>query len=61
MPSKSPVTREPELPEITDEPISIAERFQRARQGALNTPPKHRTKPTPTTPKSKPSTKKTQE
>jgi hypothetical protein len=33
-------------PEIVDEP-GMAERFQRGIQRALNTPPKHRTAPTP--------------
>ena len=34
------------LPEIVDEP-GASERFQRVLQRALNTPPKHRTSPTP--------------
>ena len=33
-------------PAIVDEP-GMAERFQRGLQRALNTPPQHRTKPTP--------------
>jgi hypothetical protein len=44
MPSKSPVTRAPNLPEVADEP-GMAERFQRGLQRALNTLPQHRTKP----------------
>jgi hypothetical protein len=41
--------RKPAAPpkiEIIDEP-GMAERFQRGLQRALNTPPQHRTKPTP--------------
>jgi hypothetical protein len=41
--------------EITDEP-GMAERFQRALRKALNTPPKHRTAPTPKT-KERPTSK----
>jgi hypothetical protein len=41
--------------EITDEP-GMAERFQRALRKALNTPPKHRTAPTPKT-KERPASK----
>jgi hypothetical protein len=40
---------------ITDEP-GMAERFQRALRKALNTPPKHRTAPTPKT-KERPASK----
>jgi hypothetical protein len=44
-------------PTIVDEP-GMAERFQRGLQRALNTPPKHRTKPKPTpTPKQRPASK----
>jgi hypothetical protein len=46
---------QPKTPEITDEP-GMAERFQRALQKALNTPPKHRTSPTPK-PKERPASK----
>lgn len=46
----------PELPEIIDEP-GMAERFQRGLQRALNTPPQHRTKPTPK-PKERPASKR---
>jgi hypothetical protein len=42
-------------PEIIDEP-GMAERFQRALRKALNTPPKHRTAPTPKT-KERPASK----
>jgi hypothetical protein len=45
----------PPLPEIADEP-GMAERFQRGLQRALNTPPTHRTKPTPK-PKERPASK----
>jgi hypothetical protein len=36
-------------PEIVDEP-GMAERFQRGLRNLLNTPPQHRTKPTPKPP-----------
>ena len=42
-------------PEIIDEP-GMVERFQRALRRALNTPPKHRTAPTPK-PKERPASK----
>ena len=49
-------TRPPTEPvEIHDEP-GMAERFQRALRKALNTPPKHRTAPTPKT-KERPASK----
>jgi hypothetical protein len=35
-----------DAPEIADEP-GMAERFQRGLRNLLNTPPQHRTKPTP--------------
>ena len=41
--SKPPVA---DVPEIADEP-GWAERFQRGLQRALNTPPQHRSAPTP--------------
>ena len=44
-PSKPPSA---DPPAIVDEP-GMAERFQRALRKALNTPPKHRTSPTPKT------------
>jgi hypothetical protein len=48
--------RPPEIvPEVVDEP-GMAERFQRALRKALNTPPKHRTAPTPK-PKERPASK----
>lgn len=43
------------LLDIKDEP-GMAERFQRGLQRALNTPPQHRTKPTPK-PKKRPASK----
>jgi hypothetical protein len=43
------------VPELEDEP-GMAERFQRGLQRALNTPPQHRTKPTPKT-KERPASK----
>ena len=54
-----PRNKEPEIPKpedrIVDEP-GMAERFQRALRKALNTPPKHRTAPTPK-PKERPASK----
>jgi hypothetical protein len=41
--------------DVQDEP-GMAERFQRALRKALNTPPKHRTSPTPKT-KERPASK----
>jgi hypothetical protein len=54
-----PRNKEPDTPKpedrIVDEP-GMAERFQRALRKALNTPPKHRTSPTPKT-KERPASK----
>ena len=52
---KRPAKRPIEPPQIVDEP-GIAERFQRALRKALNTPPMHRTAPTPKT-KERPASK----
>jgi hypothetical protein len=46
--SKKPPKPKPELELILDEP-GMAEHFQRAPRKALNTPPKHRSAPTPKT------------
>jgi hypothetical protein len=51
---KKPAATPPEI-EIVDEP-GMAERFQRGLQRALNTPPTHRTNPTPK-PKDRPASK----
>lgn len=45
----------PKLPKIADEP-GMPERFQRGLRNLLNTPPQHRTKPTPK-PKERPASK----
>jgi hypothetical protein len=54
-----PRNKEPDTPKpedrIVDEP-GMAERFQHALRKALNTPPKHRTAPTPKT-KERPASK----
>jgi hypothetical protein len=52
---KRPAKPSTEPPEIVDEP-GMEERFQRALRKALNTPPKHRTAPTPKT-KERPASK----
>jgi hypothetical protein len=53
---KRQLTTPPLAPvDIQDEP-GMAERFQRALRKALNTPPKHRTAPTPKT-KERPASK----
>lgn len=44
--SRSNPPKEPEAPQIVDEPGS-SERFQRVLRNLLNTPPKPRTKPAP--------------
>jgi hypothetical protein len=49
------MAEKPKSIEIVDEP-GMAERFQRALRKALNTPPKHRTSPTPK-PKERPASK----
>jgi hypothetical protein len=53
--ARSPKPPPAEPVEIHDEP-GMEERFQRALRKALNTPPKHRTAPTPKT-KERPASK----